>query len=153
MLSKEILSTLKKLYQKINNKDILWFLSGSTSLAIQGVDVEAHDIDIVTNIKGSRMLDELLAEFRIESPRLVKSEKIKSYWGIYKINGVKVETIADFQYYPKDGAWPDQFYGTITKKYKGMILPMLPLEKELIEYENLGRTDKVEKIKKTFNQV
>lgn len=105
MLSKNILSTLKKLYQMINCHDIFWFLSGSTSLAVQGVDVEPHDIDIVTNKKGSKILDGLLAEYRVEALRLVESEKMRSYWGTYGIGGVKIDTVADFQYRLEDGSW------------------------------------------------
>jgi hypothetical protein len=77
------------------------------------------------------------------------TDKYKSYFGIYKIDDIQVEVMGDFQYMTKEGIWSkeNQTHEIIYKEYHGMQLPMLTLEQELQEYENMGRTDKAEKIR------
>ena len=56
-MNKEIIEALKKVYDKLIETNILWVLSGSVSLAIQGVDVEPrNDIDILTDESGSEKI-------------------------------------------------------------------------------------------------
>jgi len=60
-MNKEIIEALKKVYDKLIETNILWVLSGSVSLAIQGVDVEPrNDIDILTDESGSEKIYLLL---------------------------------------------------------------------------------------------
>lgn len=150
MISKNILDVLQKFYQMVNGKNILWILTGSTALAIQGVDIETNNnIDVLTDKAGAKRLDELLSNFRIERSQYSKTEKYKSYFGKYKINNVLIEIMGEFQYRLKDGLWskPNQSNEIHKKDFDGMTLPLLSLEKELEEYKHLDRLDKVEKIK------
>lgn len=149
-----ILSALQKFYKIIDGKDILWILSGSTSLFVQGVDsVINNDIDILTDKTGSLKIDELLKDFRIEKSKYSSTEKYQSYFSKYEIDGVSVEIMGEFQYRLADNEWskPNQTNKIIKKEFEGMLLPMLELNQELKEYENLGRTDKVERIKKALD--
>jgi len=152
MIDPKIFSALKKFYNIVQGKNILWILSGSTSLAIQGVDVSIGDIDILTNQQGSKVFDELLDEYRIKAPEYLPSEKYQSYLGVYEIDDVKVEVQGEFQYKMKDGSWsiPSQKRKIFHRDFEGMNLPMLSLEQELQEYENNNRLDKVEKIKEAL---
>jgi len=153
MVPENILSALKIFYDKISSKQIFWILTGSTSLAIQGVDVNINnDIDILTDKQGSEKIDELLNGFMLKKSDYSITDKYKSYFGIYQINNVKVEVMGEFQYKMKDGLWsiPNQRNGFFIKEFEGMNLPMLYLNQELKEYENLDRYDKVEKIRKVL---
>ncbi len=153
MIPDKIKSILKIIYDRIYNQDIFWILSGSTSLAIQGVDVQIHDdIDIVTDQKGVQQVDQLLSDFRIKEPEYSSTDNYKSYFGIYQIGNVKVEVMGEFQYRLQNGGWsrPVRPNKIIKKEYQGMVLPLLPLAQEVKEYQNLGKFDKVNKIKKTL---
>lgn len=156
MLPNDIFSALKKLYKIINGKQIHWILTGSTSLAIQDVDVKINDdIDILTDKQGSDKIDKLLENFRLKKPNYSISDKYKSYFGIYKIGNVKIEVMGEFQYLMNDGSWskPNQNNKIIIKKFERMSLPILSLDRELLEYENVGAHDKVEKIREALKKI
>lgn len=80
MVSANILSLLKIVYDRIYNQGIFWILSGSTSLAMQGVDVKINnDIDILTDKVGTRKIDKLLSDFRIRKSDYSSTDKYKSH--------------------------------------------------------------------------
>ena len=142
-------------YAKISKEDILWVLSGSTSLVIQGVDVTINnDIDILTDKKGSIEIDRIFAEFRVKDLDYSTTDKYKSYFGIYRINNIQVEVMGDFQYKMNNGEWADfnQNNEIFIKIFEGMNLPLLKLEQEYKEYFSVGNHDKAEKIKELLTQ-
>ncbi len=150
MLTLKIINALKVFYNLVENKNINWILSGSTSLIIQGVDVPIkEDIDILTDKKGAFEIDQLLSKYRIQPPNLSQTDKYKSYYGIYNVEGVQAEIMGDFQYKQKDHTWSKLFNFTdnTTIKYKNMNLLVLTLNQELVEYTNTERFDKVKAIK------
>ncbi len=64
---------LKLVCARLGGLGIRWALVGSSGLALRGVDVEPHDIDILTDEGGAYGIDRLLSEFspsaRSRSPR------------------------------------------------------------------------------------
>lgn len=154
MVPGNIIESLKRLYEVFHGKGIHWILSGSTALAIRGVDVVINnDIDILTDKSGAEQIDELLSEYRISRPDYSETEKYRSYFGKYEIEGVGVEVMGKFQYRLSDGAWstPNQTNEIIMMEYEGMKIPLLTLEQELKEYESMGKVDKVAKIQARMN--
>jgi hypothetical protein len=150
MIPDKIVSALKIIYVKLHNKDILWILSGSTSLAIQGVDIKINnDIDILTDKKGSKEIDKLLEEFRIKTPEYTTTDKYKSFYGIYQINNIKVEVMGEFQYRLNTSLWsrPNQTNEILIKKFKNMNILVLKLSQELQEYEAMDKKETIKSIK------
>jgi len=148
-LNNEIIRVLKKLYKILEKEKIFWILSGSVSLAIQGVDVEPkNDIDILTDKKGSKEIYILLKEYCIQEPIYSSTNTYRSYFGVYMIDNIQVEVMGDFQYKLKNSNWSQKNHLHSIHKiiYKGMNLPTLEVSQELQEYKNLDRLDKVEKI-------
>jgi len=140
---------LKQLYQLFKAHDCFWILTGSTSLRMQGVNVPVKkDIDILTDAKGAKEIDKVLQEYAIQTSSFSSTEKYQSYFGIYEINGVRVEVMGEFQYRLKNGEWskPNEQNEIHSLFQEGMAFPVLTLEQELQEYMNMDRMDKVEKI-------
>lgn len=155
MLPQKIATTLKEFYNIINDAGVMWILSGSASLVLQGVDVEVHDdIDILTDEEGALRIATLLAGRTIKASEFSNTDIYRSHFGVYEFDGIKVEVMGEFQYRLKDGSWsrPNQENEIIYLEFQDMKLPLLTLEQELIEYENLERHDKVKKIKARLNQ-
>jgi len=149
----KILLALKTFYDIVKTKNINWVLSGSTSLVIQGVDVTINnDIDILTDKAGAEILDNLLAQYRVKPMKYSETDKYKSYFGIYRLDGIQLEVMGEFQYLLKNGSWsePNQNNEIIFKDFLEMRLPLLKLEQELVEYDNLDKIDKVNKIKRVI---
>ena len=151
-IPKYFISALRELYNILSSNGCFWILIGSTSLRIQGVDVKLNDIDILTNKKGSIIIDKLLLQYRIKKTEYSTTDKYRSYYGIYQIGKIKIDVMGEFQYKMKDGSWsqPNQNHKIIYKEFEGMKLPLLTLKQELVECENMGKYDKVEKIRNTI---
>jgi len=66
-------------------------------MALQGVPVEVHDIDIQTDKDGVYEIERCLAEFVIEPVRYSETERIRSHLGMLEIDGIKVEIMGDIQ--------------------------------------------------------
>jgi hypothetical protein len=150
----QMIESLKTFYNLVSKENIDWILSGSFSLVIQGVDVKANDIDIVTDKKCAEQLDQLLSKYRTKALEYSSTSQYRSHYAHYLINGVKIDVMGDFQYMKKDGLWSDLRHNGITHEieFKGMNLTLFILEEELKEYEELGRMDKVKKIREKLTQ-
>ncbi|MDD2627484.1 MAG: hypothetical protein PHR25_00345 [Clostridia bacterium] len=142
----EIVKTISNTIKKLKN--ITWILTGSTALALQGVNVPVNDIDIITDEISGRNLDESLSDYCIQKYIYSSNDKYQSYYGIYRINDVKVEIMGNFQYKLKDGNWSKENHLHEVKfyNYNNTLIPILSLEQELEEYYNTGKTNTAEKI-------
>lgn len=155
-MNNKIIEVLKNIYKKFEKENIFWVLSGSVSLAIQGVDVQPQDdIDILTDENGSKKIYILLNEYCIQEPVYSTTNKYQSYFGVYKINNIQVEVMGDFQYKLKNGNWSEKnhLHTVHIVEYEKMKLPVLELYQELQEYKNLNRLDKQEKIEKFLKSI
>jgi hypothetical protein len=138
---------LKKIAEKLNGKGLNWVLIGSTALAIQGVDVPVHDIDIMTDMESADKIAIALKEFNIEPMHYKTSAQFKSYYGLFKINEVQVEVFADLETKHND-EWAKTVRSRIIvmQRYEGMTLPLLELREEYEAYKVMGRDEKAKKI-------
>lgn len=153
-MNRKIIEALKEVYKKLEKESILWILSGSVSLAIQGVNINPReDIDILTDEKGSKEIYFLLKEYCLQEPRYSTTDKYQSYFGVYKISDIQVKVMGDFQYKLKNGNWSEKNHLHTIKRirYEEMDLSVLELSQELQEYKNLDRLEKVEKIEEFLN--
>jgi len=82
-----------KILELTQDRDYPIILSGSTSLNMQGVDIEVHDIDIVTDKKGAFTLANRLKEYQVKEMAFSKTDKYKSYFGKYRIDDVDIDKL------------------------------------------------------------
>lgn len=138
-----------KILNLASDREYPVILSGSTSLALQGVNIEVHDIDIVTDKVGALALDRLLKDYNTVEMKYSGTDKYQSYFGAYEIDGVKVEIMGEFQYKLKTGEWSleNHLHDIHFVMYDGAEIPVLSLEQELVEYENADKIVTIEKIK------
>ena len=52
LIPPEFLNALRKIYHRLEESDIVWVLTGSLGLAIKGIPLTPHDIDIQTDKAG-----------------------------------------------------------------------------------------------------
>ncbi len=151
MLSEKIVSALGVLLEKFSGQNINWAVVGSTNLALQGfTQITPDDIDILTDMEGAFLMNELLAEYCQEPVKYVETEKFKSYRGLFKIEGVKVEVLGDIQ---SRTAGEDLWTATARLTFKkfvecrGLQIPVVSLEQEYIAYLKMGEMKKAKQIK------
>jgi len=136
---------LRKIYTRLDNADVNWVVTGSFGLAIQGIPVEPHDIDIQTDEAGAYKIERLFSEFVIKRVVLSSAERIRSHFGALMIDGIKVEIMGDIQRCDDDGTWDEPVNLEHHKRIvevEGMRTPVLPLEHEYQAYLKMGRIEK-----------
>jgi hypothetical protein len=146
-IPKQNIEALRIIIDAIKDMNLRWALVGSTALAIHGVGVEVHDIDINTDPKSICQIGELLKEYVIEPVHYKETEKFKSIYGLFNIFGVQVEIFTDLECHT-DGIWQkiSNPHKIIMKEYEGIRIPLIDLREEYEAYKKLGRIDKANKI-------
>lgn len=151
---KRNLSVINKIITKIDTQ-INYVISGSTSLAFQGVDIIPNDVDIFTDKFGVDYFYSILKDYSIDSPQIKDTDIATSYYTKYIIDDVQVEIIGDFRTKKNDGTYSEptiDFSNLEYKEYQGTLIPIMSLEKELHGYVLLNRTEKVQKIKNAIDK-
>jgi hypothetical protein len=150
MIPKKIQRALEIIYSKLKDKKIKWVLAGSSSLALQGVKIRPKDIDILTDKRGALLMNKLLKEYEVKPVKFQRSEFFESYFGEFKIDGVKVEVMGNLK--EKRGKKWISFSKRLKSpnfvKIGEIKLLVSPLIDQLRSYEKSGRKKDLIKAKK-----
>jgi len=150
MAANHYLKVLEKIVSRLENKPIAWVVTGSLGMALQGVPVQVHDIDIQTDKDGAYEIERCLAEYVVEPVRYSQSERIRSHFGMVEIDGIKVEIMGDIQKRLGDESWEEPVKVERYRRWVevgGMRIPVLSLEYEYQAYLKLGRSEKAEMLR------
>ena len=153
MIPENTFQALKVISERLKGKGINWVLIGSTNLALQGVDVQPKDIDILADKKGAYAIGEALKEFVVEEVHFRETETMKSHYGKFNICCVEVEVMGDLHNIkPKGDLWSEtaDFSKKIIIEFKGVEVPGISLDQEYIAYKKLGRLERAKKIKEAM---
>ena len=145
MVGKGHMRVLRRLYDKLHASDVNWVVTGSLAMALHGVPVDVHDIDIQTDKSGAYEMERLFSESIAKKVSFSAAEKIRSHYGALMIDGIEVEIMGDIQKRMPDGSWEgpvDIARHKTFVKVDEMRVPVLTLEYEYEAYKHLGRTDK-----------
>ena len=141
---------LKTIHDRLEDTEIVWAITGSLGFALQGMEVEANDIDLQTDAAGAYGIERAFSRNVVCGVRFSVSEKIASHWGELKIEDVKVEIMGALQKKSPDGTWESPVEVNQHREFvsfEDMRLPVLSLKYEEQAYRKLGRTEKADRIK------
>lgn len=137
---------LRELYERLTDQPIQWVITGSCGLALQGVPVTIHDIDLQTDQPGAYAIERYFASAIARPVRFSSAERIQSHFGALALHGLKVEIMGNVQHRRADGTREAPALFLQHKHYvmlDDMQLPVLALRYECEAYAKLGRTEKV----------
>jgi hypothetical protein len=146
MIDQQQLGVLRAIALRLDQQTINWVVTGSCGLALQGLPVTIHDIDLQTDQQGAYLLEELFAEYVVRAVRFCGTDRVQSHFGSLEIDGVQVEIMGDMQYRRPDGTWdaPVDFQRHKQQvQLHDLVLPVLALSYECEAYARLGRPNKV----------
>ncbi len=138
------LKVLRKIVSRLEDSPIDWVTTGSLGMALQGVPIDVHDIDIQADEHGAYEIERRLAEYVVKPVCYRESERICSHLGMLKIDGFQVEIMGDFQIRLDDQRWEEPIKVEDYRHWievDGMRVPVLSLEYEFQAYLRLGRSD------------
>ncbi len=155
MVEAAYLNVLRLILARLADAPVPWVVTGSLGMALQGMAVEVHDIDLQTNKEGAYEIERRLSEYVVQPVHYVTSERIRSHFGTLEIAGIKVEIMGAPQKRLDDHAWeppvPVERYRQWVE-VAGMRVPVLSLEYEYEAYRKLGRDEKAQVILKWLQQ-
>ena len=150
MIENDYLKVLKKIAIRLKNNSFPWVVTGSFGMALQGISLEIHDIDIQTDKYGAYRFENCFDDFVVQPVRYLESERIRSFFGILEIDGIKVEIMGDIQKLLDRQIWEEPIEIEGHRRYieaDGMLFPVLSLEYEYQAYLKLGRVEKAEMLR------
>jgi hypothetical protein len=145
MIDPRFQHALRLIFTRLKGGGLLWAVTGSLGMALQGVDVTVHDIDLQTDESGAYEIERRLADFVIEQVAYKASERIRSHLGKLAIDDVEVEVMGAVQKLLPDGSWEQPVNIELHKRtidYDGSPIPVLSLEYEYEAYRLMGRLEK-----------
>ena len=134
----------------LEDADAAWALTGSTALALQGLPMEPRDVDVQTNESGAYEIGRRLAAYVLRPVALSATERIRSHFGLFEIEGVQVEVMGDVELCLPDGSWrppPDVAALRRWVEAERLRLPVLDLAHEEQAYRALGRVERADAIR------
>ena len=156
MVPDAFLQGLTKIYTRIKDKSINWAVTGSLNMALQGMPVTIHDIDLQTDKDGAYNIARAMAESVVTPVYYRMSDRIRSHYGALNVDGIQVEIMGDIQKLMEDQAWEEPVRIDLYRKWvsiAGMRIPVLSLDYEYQAYRLMGRREKVELLKAWLNKV
>lgn len=133
---------LSGLANVLNDHNIPYHLVGSASLALRGLPVEVHDMDLEMSIDAAYRFQDLFAAHATLPVGWRESQDIRSHFGRFDIDGVQVEVMAGLERRraePNQG-WAPSFQSTHDSvELDGVPIPVLTLEEEMLATLRRGR--------------
>ena len=132
--------TLVLLAEKLEGKQ--YAIRGTASLVLQGLDFNVADIDVVC--------DEETAKFVSDEVKYIESDKFKSFFGKFIVNGIDVEVMGNWQIKNSKGEWSRVFDGSerTSVEVGGREIFVTTLESELAMFLFIERWNSYHKLKK-----
>ena len=90
-------AALERIMERMRGTEARWALTGSLGMALQGVPVEVHDIDIQTDARGAQAIAQALEAWVVEPIRWRAEPGIRSWFGAFRIGQVRVEVMGDIE--------------------------------------------------------
>ena len=132
--------TVILLAEKLEGKQ--YAIRGTASLVLQGLDFNVADIDVVC--------DEETAKFVSDEVKYIESDKFKSFFGKFIVNGIDVEVMGNWQIKNSKGEWSRVFDGSerTSVEVGGREIFVTTLESELSMFLFMERWNAYHKLKK-----
>jgi len=137
---------LTLLAQMFNKNKIEWYIIGSASEAVLGVDINPHDLDIVVHTRDFYKVKDLSRDYVIEPLGDNKGNWLVRYFGKLCVDGASVDIAADDKLNMENNR---EHYEKVT--WNGYEVYITPLsERYKVEIQR-GRTDRITAIEAHMN--
>ncbi len=143
-------TALRALLARLEGQEgLVWAITGSTSFALQGMAVEAHDIDLACDRDSAYRIGRLLVDGCVREVAPSQGEFIRSHFGQFVLEGMDLDLMGDSARMNLDGSWGEPAFLPPMIEWvqaEGMSLPVLSLRFEEAAYRLLRRIERADAI-------
>lgn len=124
-------------------------IRGTTSLVLQGIDMNVTDIDIVCNKETALACNDIFQKFLVDKIKYSESKQFKSYFGKIEYEGVQIEIMGNWMINSK-GRWSEPFDGSkyTEVEIEEIKVKVTTIDSELEMFTQMGRWTALQKIKR-----
>jgi predicted nucleotidyltransferase len=145
-----LFKVLERVSKFLKGKRIRWAIVGSTTLALQGIEIKPKDIDILTTKEGAYKISSILKEYEIKPVKFRRSKIFSSHFGRFLIDGIKVEVMGGLK--GKIGGKWVSLTGRLKRLEKVKVgnirIPVPRLKDQLEVYSKINRKKNLERVRK-----
>lgn len=132
--------------RRMDRAQLKWWLSGSAALAVRGIDVAPRDLDFA--VTDARAVETLLKDALVEP--VTRTRDWVAEWFGRAFLGALVEWVSDVRYPIVDCNGLEQGDDAASRpefvQWEGHLIPVTPLDLQLVVAEQRRQVDRVEKI-------
>jgi hypothetical protein len=128
--------------RRLRASGIAFKLVGGASIALHGVPVPVHDIDLEMPVSDVYRFHQLYADYVTLEPELRVGETYRSHFGRYTIEGVQIEVIGDLHRREGDRWHPSSTSTQSMLDVEGTPCPVSWLEEETLAYIRRDRLER-----------
>jgi len=160
LLPEPIRTALIRLVPILNATGAAWALGGSCCLALHGVKLTPHDIDIITDETGAHRIGAALRSIAEERQAVAwsESQQIRSHRGIYRLGEIEIDVVGAGELRQEEdwipprppAEWKTE---TLTLPGSEVAVTAFTLEHEHDAYRRLRREDKVRLIEERLRSL
>lgn len=140
----------------LRDQPIDWVVTGSLGMALHGVPLEVHDIDLQTDRDGAFQIQEIFKGNMVAPLTIRSSDRLQSYFGSFQIDGIKIEIMGDLQHRSADQGWEEPVKVTEHREWLEcgeITVPVMPLEYEVVAYSKMGRFERAKLLRDWLDQL
>jgi hypothetical protein len=138
--------SLKIFAEKCETENIKWYIFGSASEAIIGVDITPFDLDIIIHVDHFYKVEKLFLEYLMEPFVDNKKTWVVQYFGRICIDGIMIDIAAEEKL--NDGN--NEYENILWENYEIKVYPLL--KRYNIEKEGKNRKDRIKKIEEYMRE-
>lgn len=141
MINQYFKNAIKIIHKRLDDNRIKWALVGSANMKLQGMEIEPHDLDIVTRCENLQKVSSIFSDYSASAVKGLESLTDKPAWEVKaKIDGAEVQFIAGDE---RDVYVSKLLANQITYvKLDGFDIPCFTLEAESQAYMETNREHK-----------
>lgn len=140
---------LSALVERLHGENINWWLVGSAALAVRGLPVQPHDLDLIVQDQGSTRVSELLREYEVE-PMHDSRGWIWDWFGRSFLHA-RLEWVRDVNHKAEADGMVDYGLTALERSeivdWQGAAIRVPPLELQLLVSERRGLTQRADLIR------
>lgn len=144
-------SALRDFLRQVQGAELKWWLSGSAALAVRGVDIAPRDLDFA--VSDPHSLGLLLQDALVEP--VTRMRDWVAEWFGRAFLGALVEWVSDVRSPIIDDHGLEQGAEAASRlelvPWEDFIVPVAPLDLQLVVAERRGQSDRAEKIRHLLN--
>lgn len=135
-------AVLRTIIQRLAASDIAYRVVGGTALALRGLPVPVHDLDLEMSVADVYRFGDLFSPYALEPVAWRETADVRSHFGRFEIGGMVVEAMGGLEWRRGDRWVPSMLATADTADLDGLAVPVPELEEDVLAYLRRGRLER-----------